>query len=352
MAPRTEPRDFYAVLGVGRDATPDDIQRAYRRLARTYHPDVNKDPEADSRFKDVSEAYDVLSDPETRARHDAFGADFRQVPPDVDPETWARARAGGRAPGGRGRSAGGPGGSSEWTTMGGDDVDIDDLLDAMFGGPSGRGSGEAGRGGARWGGGARRGWGRVPGADQEVEVEVTVEEAFHGTRRSLALSGKGGSAGERRVEVTIPSGVTDGQRIRLSGQGGPGSEGAPAGDLFLVVRIAPHKRYRVEGRNIVARLPLAPWEGALGSTVEVTTPGGAARVKVPAGTSSGRRLRLRHRGLPDPRGEAGDFYAEVAIVVPRKLDPEERRLFEDLAKVSDFDPRPPSGGERRGRASS
>jgi curved DNA-binding protein len=318
----TEPRDFYADLGVSRDAGQEEIQRAYRKLARTYHPDVNKDPGAEERFKQLSEAYDVLSDPQTRKRYDVFGADFRRVPADVDPDAWARARAGA----GTGASPGGLGGDGVWFSTGtgfptGADIDLDDLLGGLF---SGRG---------------RRGWGPVPGADQEAELVLTVEEAYWGGRRSITLSGAGQA---RDYEVTIPAGVTDGQRIRLAGQGGQGSDGAPAGDLYLVVRIAPHPRYHVEGRDIYVELPLAPWEAALGASVAIDTPGGEAKVKVPAGTSSGRRLRLRERGLPNRRGRPGDLYAEARIMVPTQLSDRERRLFTELAAASTFDPRRPS----------
>ena len=317
-------RDFYEILGVSRNATQEQIQRAYRKLARAHHPDVNKDPGAEDRFKDVSEAYNVLHDPETRRRYDAFGPDFRRVPDDVDPETWNRAAAGGgpRAGGaGTGRRAGrGPAADTGFATGFGEDIDLDDLLGGLFGGRAGRG------------------WGPIPGADQEAVIDLTVEEAYRGTRRSVTLEGGGQT---RTLQVTIPAGVTNGQRIRLAGQGGRGTEGAPAGDLYLIVRIAPHPRYRVEGRDLHVELPLAPWEAALGTTVAVETPDGEAKVKVPAGTSSGRRLRLRGRGLPNPKGTAGDLYAEARILVPRQLSAGERRLFEELAATSTFDPRRP-----------
>jgi curved DNA-binding protein len=167
---------------------------------------------------------------------------------------------------------------------------------------------------------------------------VTVEEAYRGTRRSVTLEGGGQT---RTLEVSIPAGVTNGQRIRLAGQGGRGSDGARAGDLYLIVRIAPHPRYRVDGRDLRVELPLAPWEAALGTSVAVETPDGEAKVKVPAGTSSGQKLRLRGRGLPNPRGTPGDLYAEVKIMVPKKLSAQERRLFEELAATSTFDPRRP-----------
>jgi curved DNA-binding protein len=300
-------RDFYEVLGVDRNADTDEIQRAYRKLVRAYHPDINKDPGAEDRFKEISEAYAVLSDPEQRRRYDAFGHDFRQVPPHVDPADYAR--AGTRASGGTWRSAPAEGFGF------GTDVDLDDLLSGMFGG----------RG--------RQRWGPVPGADQEAQLTLTVEEAYRGGRRAITLPGG------RRLDVTIPPGVTNGQRIRLAGQGGRGSDGAPAGDLHLIVQIADHPRYRVEGRDIHTTLPLAPWEAALGATVPIDTPGGEAKLKVPPGTSSGRRLRLRGRGMRNPSGPAGDFFAEVQIMVPVTLTDAERRLFEQLAAASRFDPR-------------
>jgi curved DNA-binding protein len=300
--------DFYGILGVDRAADQAEIQRAYRKLAREYHPDINKDPGAEDRFKEISEAYDVLSEPETRRRYDAFGADFRQVPPDVDPETWARAKAAREAPFG--------GNQFDTGSFGFDagDVDIEDLLGGIFGGR------------------ARR-RGPMPGADQEAELELTVEEAHAGGRRTLTLPGP------RTIEVNIPAGVTDGRRIRLAGQGGRGTDGAPPGDLYLLVHLAPHPRYRVDGRDLAVDLPLTPWEAALGTTVTLAIPGGEAKLKVPPGTSSGRRLRLRGKGLPNPRGMAGDLYAEARVLVPAQPTDEERQLFEQLAAVSTFDPR-------------
>lgn len=305
--------DFYEILGVARGASVEEIQRAYRKLARTYHPDVNKDPGAERRFQEIAEAYDVLSDPETRRRYDAFGPDFRQVPEGVDPGTWARARREGRAPRG--------GGDEEvWATSRPfeSEIDFDDLLSGLFGSV------------------ARQGRRRAAGADQEAEVVLTVEEAYQGGHRSITLPGPKGT---RTLEVNIPGGVTNGQRIRLAGQGGRGTGGAAAGDLYLVVRLAPHPRYRVEGRDVYVDLLLAPWEAALGASVALDTPGGEAKVRVKAGTSSGKRLRLRGRGLPHPRGSPGDLFAVVMITVPRTLTKEERRLFEQLAAASAFDPR-------------
>jgi curved DNA-binding protein len=335
-------RDYYETLGVSRDASPDEMQQAYRRLARQNHPDVNKDPGAEERFKEVNEAYHVLSDPEQRKRYDRFGDDFRQVPEDWEERVGAGA---GRSPfrgggGGGGRSytwspggGGGPGGGGPDFSGGRDfgggfgGVDIEDLLGGMFGG---RGRG---RGGA------------VSGADQEAELPLTVEEAYRGGRRQITLNGPDGP---RTYTVTIPPGVTDGRRIRLAGEGGRGMGGGQAGDLYLVVRLLPHPRFRVEGKDIVVDLPLAPWEAALGADVPVTTPGGETKVTVPPGTSTGRRLRLRGEGMPDPRGKPGDLYAEVKIMVPPRLTDRERELFSELAAVSTFDPRRSGSEGRRG----
>jgi curved DNA-binding protein len=319
-------RDYYQVLGVPRNASQEEIQQAYRKLARTYHPDLNKDPGAEERFKDISEAYAVLADPEARRRYDAFGPDFRQVSPDVDPDAFRRAGAGGRARrSGAGRARAGQGAERGFGFESGDGIGLDDLLGGMFGGLGGGFGGGSG------------GWGTAAGADQEAELEISVEEAYRGGHRTITVGERQGAT--RTLEVTIPPGVTNGQRIRLAGQGGQGSGGAPAGDLYLIVRIAPHPRYRVEGRDVYMGLPLAPWEAALGTTVAVEVPDGEVKVRVPAGTSSGRRIRLAGRGLPNPRGKPGDLYAVASIMVPPRLSRQERRLFEELAEVSTFDPR-------------
>ncbi|XHM65180.1 DnaJ C-terminal domain-containing protein [Streptomyces nigra] len=313
-------QDFYEVLGVSRTASQDEIQQAYRKLARKYHPDVNKDPGAEERFKDLNEAYSVLSDPKTRARYDRFGEDYRRVP-----EDWEERVGAGAGPGGgfRARRTAGAGGPRVRYTGFGDDfagegIDIEDLLGSFFG-----------AGGAPGG---------VPGADQEAELPLTVEEAYRGGRRTVTLAGPTGQP--RRYEVDVPPGVTDGQRIRLAGEGGRGSGDAAAGDLYLRVRIQPHPRFRLDGRDVYVQLPVTPWEAALGATVPVPTPGGGtAKVTVPAGSSSGRRLRLRGEGMPNPRGADGNLYAELRVMVPPKLSDRERELFEELAATSSYDPR-------------
>jgi curved DNA-binding protein len=302
-------RDYYEVLGVSRDATADQIQQAFRMLARKYHPDVNKDPGAEDRFKEINEAYHVLSDPETRKRYDRFGEDFRHVPEDW--EERAGAGVGGFGGGGRSgarvRYGHGFGG-----TRGTGGINVEDLFGSIFGGGGG--------------------FGPIPGADQEAVLELTVEEAYRGGKRQISLD-------SRNYQVNIPAGVLDGQRIRLAGEGGRGSEDGPAGDLYLVVRIKPHSRYRLDGRDITVDLPVSPWEAVLGASVAVRTPSGEAKVRVPPGSSTGKRLRLRGEGMPNPRGRAGDLYAEVKVMVPPKPTARERELFEQLAAESTFDPR-------------
>jgi curved DNA-binding protein len=324
-------RDYYEALGVSRDAGSDELQQAYRRLARANHPDINKDPAAEERFKEINEAYHVLSDPEQRRRYDRFGDDFRQVPDDWEERVGAGA---GRSRSGRsrrGRSGGGypsEGYGAGFEGFGGaGEVDIEDL----FGGIFGRGRGRSGP---------------LAGADQEAELPLTVEEAYRGGQREITLNG---TAGPRSYTVTIPRGVTDGQRIRLSGEGGRGINGGEAGDLYLVVRLLPHPRFRVVGRDIHVDLPVSPWEAALGAAVPVPTPAGETKVTVPPGTSTGRRLRLRGEGMPNPRGRPGDLLAEVKIMVPPRLTDRERELFTELAEVSSFDPRREAatkGGDR------
>jgi curved DNA-binding protein len=302
-------RDYYEVLGVPRGADQDTLQSAYRTLARKHHPDVAKDPGAEERFKEINEAYHVLSDPKTRARYDRWGPDFRQYPEEAE-AGWAR--GGPSAGSGTGRQSAGWGARRQGYGRGTPgDIDVEDLFSAIFGG---------------------RAAGPVPGADQEAELVLTVEEAYTGGRRRISL-------GDRELEVTIPPGVIDGQRIRLAGEGGPGGRGGQRGDLYLVVRLAPHPRYEVHGRDIYVPLEITPWEAVLGAKVPVDTPGGEVKVTVASGTSSGKRLRLKGQGLPHPRARPGDLYAEVLIMVPPKPTKAERELFEQLARVSTFDPR-------------
>jgi curved DNA-binding protein len=295
-------KDYYEVLGVPRDASSDDIRRAYRKLARQYHPDINQDSDAEERFKEVGEAYEVLSDPEKRERYDRLGDQRRagaETPDMADFEDlFGRAGFGSDV-----RVEFGEGGYS-------------DFFERLFGDGAGVADG-----------------GPLRGRDREAVLELSLEEALAGGRRRLSLDGEGG------FEVEIPAGVREGQRIRIAGKGAPGRGEAPAGDLYLLVRLRPHPRFRREGDDLQVDLRVTPWEAALGSTVPVRTLSGTAQVRVPAGSSSGRRLRLRGRGLPTRDGGRGDLYASVQISVPKEMSDEERGLFEKLAEVSDFDPR-------------
>jgi curved DNA-binding protein len=305
-------QDYYETLGVPRDASAEEIRRAYRRLARKNHPDVNKEPGAEDRFKQISEAYEVLRDEDKRARYDRLGANWR-VGEDISGASGFEAPPG--------------------TNGGFGDVRVDfgdgnfsDFFEELFGRRARRGPA------AGWADTSANGF-AIRGADQEAVLELTLEEAASGGKRRISL-GDG-----RDLTVEIPAGVRDGQRIRLSGQGGEGAGASNAGDLYLRVRLKPHRRFRVRGRDLHVDLPVAPWEAALGAEVPVSTLTGSARVRVPAGSSTGRRLRLRGEGLPDGKGSAGDLYASVAVHVPKTLSKDERELFERLAEVSKFNPR-------------
>jgi curved DNA-binding protein len=299
--------DYYDTLGVPREASADDVRRAYRKLARQYHPDVNNDPGAEDRFKEVAEAYEVLRDPEKRERYDRLGANWR-AGQDVS-------------------------GTQGFRDSGYRDVRVDfaeggdfsDFFESLFG--ARRGADGTGRGTDPFAGFAMR------GTDHEAVLDLTLEEAAAGGRRHITLGDN------RGYDVEIPKGVRDGQRIRLAGEGGAGAEGGPSGDLFLRARIAPHPRFRLEGRDLHVDVPVSPSEAALGAQVPVPTLTGTARVRVPAGSSSGRKLRLRGEGMPGPRGGHGDLYADLQIVVPKRLDERERELYEQLAAASHFDPR-------------
>lgn len=296
-----EYKDYYEVLGVARDASQDEIRRAYRKLAREYHPDLNRQNDAEERFKEVGEAYEVLSDPDKRERFDRLGAQWR-----------AREEA--------------AGGNFEdffdRQGFGGDvrvefgDGDFSEFFERFFGD----------------GATARRS-GPLRGLDREALLELSLEDALAGGRRRLSLEDG------RSVDVNIPAQVREGQLIRLAGQGGSGRDGAPSGDLYLRVRLKPHPTFRRQDDDLDLDLPVAPWEAALGATVPVPTLEGTAKVRVPAGSSSGRRLRLRGRGLPKRGGGHGDLHAIVRITVPQHLSEQERALFEKLAEESEFDPR-------------
>jgi curved DNA-binding protein len=319
-------RDYYEVLGVPRGASADEIRAAYRRLARENHPDVNKGEGAEDRFKEISEAYEVLRDDEKRERYDRFGQNWKNGQDVSGSADFRDFRARG----------GGGGGGFEDVRVDFGDSEFSDFFEGLFGSRFGGGGG---------GGGRARGFEgfSMRGGDQEAVIELTLEEAASGGRRRISL-GDG-----RDFEVEIPAGVTDGQRIRLAGEGGRGRGGGPSGDLLLRVRLLPHPRFRLEGRDLYVDLPVSPWEAVLGASVEVPTLDGTARVQVPAGSSTGRKLRLRGEGMPDRQGRRGDLYAVLEIHVPKRLTGEERELFERLAEVSKFDPRRERKPGRRSR---
>jgi curved DNA-binding protein len=300
-------KDYYGSLGLERGANDEAIKKAYRRLARKYHPDVSKEAGAEEKFKEVSEAYQTLKDPEKRAAYDqlgshAAGQEFRP-PPD-----WQQQYS--DAP------------------FAADELDLSDLFAHL--------RGAAGRG-------ARR---AMPGQDFEIAVAITIEDAFHGTQINLDLNmPEYDEHGQlRRVphafKARIPKGATDGQRLRLPGKGGKGIHGGRDGDLYLNITLRPHPLYRAAGHDLYLDLPLAPWEAVLGTAIEVPTPGGAVRLKVPAGTQAGRQLRLPQRGLPKPKEGHGDLYAVVQVVVPSVITESEREAYQKLAAESGFAPRP------------
>ena len=288
--------DYYEVLGVPRDADPDTIRRAYRKLARKYHPDLNSDGDAEERFKELGEAYEVLSDAEKRERYDRLGARWREAEREAPGESFEDFFA--------------HQGFGDGTHVGFGD----DLFEALFGVRAGRAGGS------------------LRGLDREALLELSLEDALAGGRRRLTLDG-------HEITVNFPAGVRDGQLIRLAGQGAGGRDGGPPGDLFLRVVLRPHPRFRRRGSDdLDVDVAITPSEAALGATVPVETPTGTARVRVPAGSSSGRRLRLRGRGLPKRGGGSGDLSAIVKIVVPKVLSDRERELYEQLAESSS-DPR-------------
>ncbi len=301
-------KDYYKILGVSKTAAADEIKRAYRKLARKFHPDVSKEKDAEARFKEVNEAHEVLSDPEKRKAYDALG-----------PE-WRAGRDFRPPPGGRAGSG--------FDDLGGMDAgQFSDFFESLFG------RGAAGRQGRR--GGAVR----MAGADEQARIRISLEDACNGATRTLTLQvpGRGGLT-TRNLRVTIPRGIQRGQRIRLAGQGGQGIGGGPNGDLFLEVEFEPHRHLRAEGRDVYMNLRIAPWEAALGATVQVPTLAGRVDLKIPPGSQSGQQLRLKGRGLPGT--PAGDQFVVLQIVTPHADTPAARALYERMREELRFDPRP------------
>ena len=334
-------KDYYKVLGVSRDASQEEIQKAYRKLARKYHPDVSKEKGAEARFKEVSEANEVLKDPDKRAKYDQFGT------------TWKQRDQAGPHAGGAGGAGGFEGFGAGGAGFGGGASGFSDFFEMLFGqaargsaggaGSPGGAAGPGGRGGwASWETEGRGGWAR-PGANQEVVLTLSLEEALAGGVREFQISN--GTPGEpRRIKVNLPRGMRPGQTIRVAGKGEEGRSGGAPGDLFLKVELLPHPRFRLEGRDLLTSLEVTPWEAVLGGEAEIRTLDGQVRVRVPAGTSSGRRIRVKGRGYPAGSGasgahEPGDLYAEVRIVVPESPSEKEKQLFAELRSASTFHPR-------------
>ena len=310
-------KDYYAALGVDRKASKAEIQKAYKKLARKLHPDVNKTPEAEARFKEITEANEVLKNDEKRAKYDQFGSAWQQSqrtggpPPGFEDIFSSFGQGGG---GGRGFRTDGSGFSS--------------FFEALFGG----GGGGGGQGWQDMGGRA------APGADHEASISLSLEDAARGGEREITV-GDPSTGRNRRLRVKVPPGVRSGQRIRLGGQGGKSASGGAPGNLYLKVQLLPHPRFRLEGDKLRAYLDVSPARAALGGEAEIPTLNGSVRVRIPPGSSSGRRIRLRGKGYPAGTA-AGDLIAEIRIVVPDTLSNEERALYQQLADLSSTDPRP------------
>ena len=307
-------KDYYEVFGIERTATQDEIKRAYRKLARKYHPDVSKESDAEARFKEVGEAYEVLKDPEKRAAYDQMGSKWKGGQDFEPPPNWDQ--------------------GFEYSGRNGGD-DHSDFFEALFG----RRARAAGSGHAR---------ANAQGGDHHAKIEIDLADAYHGAQRTITLlapvmDARGSVVThERRLDVTVPKGVREGQHLRLSGQGAPGLGAGPAGDLYLEIAFRPDPRFRVDGRDVHMSLLLAPWEAALGTSVSASTPDGPVQLTIPPNSVAGRRLRLKGKGIP---GKApGDLYAELSIVVPRADTDAAREAYRAFEKAFDFNPRADAGG--------
>lgn len=316
----TSQRDYYDVLGVTRSATADEIKKAYRKLARQYHPDLHtgaRKTDMERKFKELNEANEVLGDPDTRKKYDRYGHRWQEA------EAYEKARQ--QAGAGRG-FGGGWRGSEGFTTEQG--FDFGDVFENLFGGRAQRGGGF--RGGA------------VPGHDLETEARLTLREVLTGVTRRVQVtepSGPNGRTASRTIDIKIPAGVQDGTRVRVPGKGGPGRGGGQHGDLYMRVHIAPDPVFRREGADLHVTLPVLPWEAALGAEVMAPTLADPVRVKVPPGSRAGGKLRLKGKGLPTASGGRGDLFYTLEIVMPPSLSEEDRKLYEQLGRSSHEDPR-------------
>jgi curved DNA-binding protein len=311
-------RDYYETLGVSKTATEDEIRSAFRKLARKYHPDVAKDKKtAEEKFKQINEAYEVLSDPEKRKKYDQLGADWNQPGGFQPPPGWGAGQPGG----GFQQWGGGNGGGVEFEFSG---TGFSDFFEAFFGG--GRGRSGFGGFGQRPAAAAER------GSDVEADLMVTLEEALRGSTRTVSLRRTESSKVET-YQVKIPRGVHEGQRIRLAGQGEAGESGGKSGDLFLRVRLAKHPEFTVQGSDLIHEEKIQAWQAVLGAELKLPTLEGDVKLKIPPGTQGGQKFRLRERGLPSSAGRRGDLYVEVQIDVPKKTTDRERELWRELARL-------------------
>lgn len=289
-----EYKDYYQILGVSRDVSKEDLKKAYRKLARKYHPDVSKEPNAEAKFKEVGEAYEALKDPEKRAQYDQFGSNYKNGQSFTPPPGWG---------------GGGMGGNGNFSSF----------FESMFGGGMGGG----------------RDHFYAAGEDVNAKITVSLEDAFNGAQKTIRRPS--GSAESGTLNVKIPAGITSGKKIRLSGQGKAGMGGSKSGDLYLEIAIAPHAYYRLEDKNIFLDLPIAPWEAALGAKVTVPTLAGKINLTIPAGAKSGQKMRLKGRGLPAK--EAGDQFVVLQIMTPPADSDKAKQLYQQMAEELAFNPR-------------
>jgi DnaJ-class molecular chaperone len=333
-------RDYYEVLGIAKGANADEIKKAYRKLARKYHPDVNKsDPGASNKFKEVQEAYDSLSDPKKRQAYDQFG--HAGVNSAAAAEAAAAAAAAGHGAGGFRYSQRTPGGA----TVDFGDVDLSDLFENMMGGGRRGGAGGGARGRSPFGfGGMPPNMGQqpagppTPGGDINHAVDVTFEQAIKGTTIELRLSNPDGSANET-ISVKIPPGVDQGSKVRVRGKGQPSPTGGPRGDMLIVVNVQPHKYFTRSGKDILLELPISLGEAANGATINVPTIEGPVELRVPAGITSGKKLRIKERGIPQRDGSRGDQFCKISIQIPQGLTADEKSQLAAMDKTHDFKPR-------------
>lgn len=314
--------DYYEVMGVKRDATQDEIKRAYRKLARKYHPDVSKEADAEEKFKRLGEAYEVLKDPEKRAAYDQLGKNWKAGQDFNPPPDW---------------DAGFEFSGGGFTGAGGDSQAYSDFFESLFG---------RGTGGFSGAGASQRSYNRR-GQDHHAKVLIDLEDAYNGATRNITLQVPEVDANghvitrKRTLKVRVPKGVKQGQQIRLAGQGAPGMGQGGNGDLYLEIEFKRHALYRVEGRDVYLELPVAPWEAALGGKVKVPTPAGILDLKIPADSTSGRKMRLKGKGIPGK--QPGDFYVQLKIVLPPADSEKAKAFYEKMKQELPFNPRAAMG---------